>query len=102
MLLLIRHLSEEDAGSFGADPNSGLVQLPTGLADSSQKIASGCGKNQTGNFTVVGRGGLPRSPSELFRVNILIVDLVDIVIASTNQKTSVSALCSTSSTQNTP
>ncbi|BAY84322.1 filamentous hemagglutinin family outer membrane protein [Calothrix parasitica NIES-267] len=83
--------------TIGTDPNSGLVQLPTGLADSSQKIASGCGQNQTGKFTVVGRGGLPQSPSQLFRVNNPIVDLVN-VSNSGHLKTTVS---STSSIKNT-
>ena len=87
-----------EINTIGTDPNSGLVQLPTGLADSSKKIASGCGKNQTGNFTVVGRGGLPESPNKLFAVNNPIVDLVDMVPVSTNKKTSVSTASSLSST----
>lgn len=87
-----------EINTIATDPNSGLVQLPTGLADSSQKIASGCSKNQTGNFTVTGRGGLPESPNQLFAVNNPMVDLVDVVSASANQKTSVSAVSSTSST----
>ncbi|MBV6628184.1 MAG: S-layer family protein [Rivularia sp. (in: Bacteria)] len=77
--------------TIGTDPNSGLVQLPTGLADSSQKIASGCGKNQTGKFTVAGRGGLPESPNEMFAVNNPMVDLVDVVSNSANQNISVSS-----------
>ncbi|MEO0838929.1 MAG: S-layer family protein [Cyanobacteria bacterium J06643_5] len=84
--------------TIGTDPNSGLVQLPTGLADSSQKIASGCGQNQTGNFTVVGRGGLPQSPNKLFGFNNPIVNLVDVVSNSASQNNSVS---STSLIQNT-
>ena len=49
------------------DPNSGLVELPTGFVDASRLVAQGCGSSSAGGigeFTVTGRGGLPPSPEQ--------------------------------------
>lgn len=47
------------------DPNRGLGNLPTELADSSQQIAQTCSARQRQNsFVVTGRGGLSPDPTE--------------------------------------
>lgn len=48
----------------GVDPNSGLVELPVDLVDTSQQIAQGCSPNQESSFVVTGRGGIPTNPIE--------------------------------------
>ena len=60
------------------DPSRGLVALPTDVVDVSGLIASGCGAPQRiaqGQFIVTGRGGLPPSPSEPLRSNMIWNDL---------------------------
>ncbi|MBE9069515.1 S-layer family protein, partial [Leptolyngbya cf. ectocarpi LEGE 11479] len=48
---------------FGVDPDSGLVELPSGLAAASDRVVQGCtaGENQ---FVVTGRGGVPVAPTD--------------------------------------
>lgn len=46
------------------DPTSGLVELPTTIADSSRLIAQGCPANQGNSFVITGRGGLPPTPEQ--------------------------------------
>ena len=46
------------------DPTTGLVELPTDLADASQQIAQGCSANQGNSFVASGRGGLPPTPAQ--------------------------------------
>jgi filamentous hemagglutinin family protein len=49
------------------DPNNGLIELPEGLVDASQQIASSCkpgGTARRSSFTVTGRGGIAPSPVE--------------------------------------
>jgi filamentous hemagglutinin family protein len=49
------------------DPNSGLIELPEGLVDASQQIASSCKPGdiaRRNSFTVTGRGGIAPSPVE--------------------------------------
>jgi large exoprotein involved in heme utilization and adhesion len=50
--------------NIGVDPNSGLVQLPTNVIDSSGQITSACG-NPSGQFITTGRGGIPDNPNQL-------------------------------------
>ncbi|QHG19802.1 filamentous hemagglutinin N-terminal domain-containing protein [Nostoc sp. ATCC 53789] len=50
--------------NIGVDPNSGLVELPANVTDSSQQIASGCSLNQGSRFIVTGRGGVPQNPNQ--------------------------------------
>lgn len=45
--------------------NSGLVELPTDLLDSSSQIADRCAVARMNRFVSTGRGGLPSSPSQL-------------------------------------
>ncbi|MFN6461550.1 MAG: S-layer family protein [Nostoc sp. DedVER02] len=50
--------------TVGVDPNSGLVELPANVSDSSQQIASGCSANQGSSFVATGRGGIPQNPNQ--------------------------------------
>ncbi|MBE8965909.1 S-layer family protein [Nostocales cyanobacterium LEGE 12452] len=50
--------------NIGVDPNSGLVELPANVTDSSQQIASGCSPNQGSRFVATGRGGVPQNPNQ--------------------------------------
>nr|WP_236557000.1 S-layer family protein [Calothrix sp. PCC 7507] len=50
--------------NIGIDPNSGLIELPTNLTDSSQQIATGCSANQSSSFVATGRGGVPQNPTQ--------------------------------------
>jgi filamentous hemagglutinin family protein len=49
------------------DPDSGLVQLATDLADPSQQIATGCTNNTSSSFIATGRGGIPTNPTQELR-----------------------------------
>ncbi|MEA5580045.1 S-layer family protein [Nodularia harveyana UHCC-0300] len=53
-----------DINNFGVDPNSGLVELPANLVDSSQQIAAGCAETSGSSFVVTGRGGIPQNPTQ--------------------------------------
>ncbi|MEA5580040.1 filamentous hemagglutinin N-terminal domain-containing protein [Nodularia harveyana UHCC-0300] len=53
-----------DIDNFGIDLNSGLVELPTNLVDSSQKIAAGCAETSGSRFVATGRGGIPQNPTQ--------------------------------------
>ncbi|MBD2605516.1 S-layer family protein [Scytonema hofmannii FACHB-248] len=53
--------------NIGIDPNSGLIELPTNLTDSSQQIATGCSANQSSSFVATGRGGVPQNPNQEVR-----------------------------------
>ncbi|MCJ8279005.1 MAG: filamentous hemagglutinin, partial [Rivularia sp. ALOHA_DT_140] len=81
-----------DINTITTTPNSGLIELPNNLTNSSQKIAAKCGESRVNKFTVTGRGGLPESPNQLFRGGIILVDLVDLVPASKNQQNSISSI----------
>ncbi|WP_392482377.1 filamentous hemagglutinin N-terminal domain-containing protein [Nostoc sp. C110] len=50
--------------TIGVDPNSGLVELPANVVDSSQQIASGCSVNEGSTFVATGRGGVPQNPTQ--------------------------------------
>ncbi len=53
-----------DINNFGIDPNSGLVELPVNLTDSSQQIATGCSNTNGSSFVATGRGGIPQNPTQ--------------------------------------
>jgi filamentous hemagglutinin family protein len=53
--------------NIGIDPNSGLIELPTNLTDSSQQIATGCSTNTDSSFVATGRGGVPQNPTQEVR-----------------------------------
>jgi filamentous hemagglutinin family protein len=46
------------------DPSRGLAELPTGVVDASNEIATGCRGVQGSSFVVTGRGGLPPTPQQ--------------------------------------
>ena len=50
--------------NFGVDHNSGFVELPVSLTDSSQQITTGCSANQGSSFVATGRGGIPQNPTQ--------------------------------------
>ncbi len=55
------------------DPSRGLVELPSGLTDASQQIASSCnpGVRARGNsFSVTGRSGMAPSPTEPLQTEV--------------------------------
>ncbi|NEP54649.1 MAG: S-layer family protein, partial [Moorea sp. SIO3C2] len=54
-----------EINDFTTDPDSGLVELPSGLVDASTQIAKGCASNQGNTFIATGRGGFAASPTEL-------------------------------------
>ncbi|MEP0914366.1 filamentous hemagglutinin N-terminal domain-containing protein [Leptolyngbya sp. GB1-A1] len=53
-----------DVTTAGIDPTSGLVALPTDVADASGLIAQGCPADEGNSFVVTGRGGLPPTPEQ--------------------------------------
>ncbi|MBW4470620.1 MAG: filamentous hemagglutinin N-terminal domain-containing protein [Stenomitos rutilans HA7619-LM2] len=53
-----------DVITAGIDPTSGLVALPTDLADASGLIAQGCPADNGNSFVITGRGGLPPTPEQ--------------------------------------
>ncbi len=67
-----------DINNFGVDPNSGLVELPANVTDSSQQIATGCSANQGSSFVATGRGGIPQNPTQDVRSDRTWSDVRDI------------------------
>jgi filamentous hemagglutinin family protein len=53
-----------DINEFSLDPDTGIVELPAGLADTSDQIAQGCATDGESSFVATGRGGIPPSPNE--------------------------------------
>ncbi|MEL7244494.1 MAG: S-layer family protein, partial [Cyanobacteria bacterium J06573_2] len=80
-----------DINTITINPNSGLVELPTGLTDSSSKIKAGCSINLGNSFTATGRGGVPENPNQLFTVNNPVVNLIDFASTSKNNSNSISS-----------
>ncbi|MEA5551829.1 S-layer family protein [Anabaena cylindrica UHCC 0172] len=59
-----------DINNIGVDPNSGLVELPANLVDSSQKIAAGCADTSGSSFVATGRGGILQNPTQDVRSDV--------------------------------
>jgi filamentous hemagglutinin family protein len=53
-----------EINEFSLDPDTGIVELPTGLADASDQIAQGCAADGDSSFVATGRGGIPPSANE--------------------------------------
>jgi filamentous hemagglutinin family protein len=53
-----------EINEFSLDPDTGIVELPAGLADTSDQIAQGCATDGDSSFVATGRGGIPPSPNE--------------------------------------
>ena len=67
-----------EINNLSIDPSSGLVELTTGLADSSQQIATGCSSNTNSSFVATGRGGIPQNPNESVDMNSTWSDIRDL------------------------
>lgn len=50
---------------FSTEPDSGLVELPTGLVDSSDQISDSCASGTGNTFITTGRGGIAAAPTSL-------------------------------------
>ena len=74
-----------EINNVGVDPNSGLIELPANLSDSSQQIASGCDVNQGSSFVATGRGGIPQNPSQELRSDRTWSDIRDLSAYHTTQ-----------------
>ncbi len=62
--------------TLDAELSRGLVELPTSLTDSSQRIATGCAATARDNSLVFsGRGGLPENPDNTLRGQTLWYDV---------------------------
>ena len=72
-----------EINNVNIDPNSGLVELPSELTDSSQQIAQGCSSGNDNSFIATGRGGIPQNPSQLLNLNSTWSDIRDL---STSRK----------------
>lgn len=59
------------------DPSRGLIQLPINLVDPTRMIDRQCTANRKSqsSFIVTGRGGIPRSPTDPFEGDAVIIDL---------------------------
>mgnify|MGYP001795080051 CR=1 FL=1 len=55
------------------DPTSALEELPEGFTDPSQ-IKAGCAADGGNKFAETGRGGLPKSPQEVLRSQVVVED----------------------------
>lgn len=61
------------------DATAGLVELSSETTDTSDRIISGCGAAQGNSFTITGRGGIPESPTETLRSEMMWEDLRDLI-----------------------
>jgi filamentous hemagglutinin family protein len=74
------------------DPSSGLVQLPNNFTDASQQIISSCNPGSAArrsSFTVTGRGGIARSPIELFQSEVSTARWITLDTINTYQNSNV-------------
>ncbi|WP_427159768.1 filamentous hemagglutinin N-terminal domain-containing protein [Aliinostoc sp. HNIBRCY26] len=71
---------------IGVDQNFGLVDLPENFTDPSQKITSGCAASTDSSFVAIGRGGVPKNPSEDIRSDRTWSDMRDISRFRTTQQ----------------
>ena len=53
-----------EINNVNIDPNSGLVELPSELTDSSQQIAQGCSSGSDNSFVAIGKAGIPQNPQQ--------------------------------------
>ncbi len=72
------------------DPSHGLTTLPFNLSDPSRQISQSCGvggklSSRDSSFTILGRGGLPKSPSDELSSTQPLVELSELVPSSNNQ-----------------
>ncbi|WP_242054592.1 S-layer family protein [Nostoc sp. FACHB-190] len=67
-----------EINNVGVDPNSGLVELPANITDTSQQIATGCADTSGSSFVATGRGGIPQNPTQDIRSDRTWSDVRDI------------------------
>lgn len=72
------------------DPSRGLTTLPVNLTDPSKQISQSCGvggklSSRDNSFTILGKGGLPKSPSDELSSTQPLVELTELVPSSANQ-----------------
>jgi filamentous hemagglutinin family protein len=75
-------------------PESGLIELPEEVMDSSQQIAQTCATHSTSSFVSTGRGGIPESPVQAVRSGHVWSDLRDLSAmsqASSNRESVLSS-----------
>lgn len=89
--------SDIDASSkFGIDgqveitnPNGvekiAVVALPANVADTNKLVAASCSSNQSNEFVVTGKGGLPENPTETLRGQSAWIDLREMSTSSNKQ-----------------
>ncbi len=75
--------------NIGVDPNSGLVELPANVTDSSQQIATGCATDTGSSFVATGRGGIPQNPTQELRSDRTWSDVRDISAYGQNNSVTV-------------
>lgn len=61
------------------DPSTGLVELQGETTDAGDRAISGCGAAAGSSFTLTGRGGLPQSPTETLRADVIWEDTRSLV-----------------------
>ncbi|WP_353930155.1 filamentous hemagglutinin N-terminal domain-containing protein [Okeanomitos corallinicola TIOX110] len=69
---------------LSTDPNQGLIGLYSSVIDTNNQLAKGCNNSgkladEENKFTIIGSGGLPSSPDDLFTGTNPLVDLVELV-----------------------
>ncbi|MEO0839568.1 MAG: filamentous hemagglutinin N-terminal domain-containing protein [Cyanobacteria bacterium J06643_5] len=70
-----------EINNVNIDPNSGLVELPAELTDSSQQIAQGCSSGSNNSFVVTGKGGIPQNPQRYINSNQYWSDIRDLSVS---------------------
>ncbi|MEM1395736.1 MAG: S-layer family protein, partial [Cyanobacteria bacterium P01_H01_bin.150] len=60
------------------NPVNNLIQLPSNFENTS-KLQAGCRASTGQKFIVLGRGGLPQNPSNLFNGNQVLIQLIDLI-----------------------
>lgn len=89
------------------DPSHGLTALPINLIDPSRQISQTCGvggklSSHDSSFTVLGRGGLPKSPSDELSSPQPLVELAELLPSANNSAANNSANNSTFGLQTQP
>ena len=77
------------------DPSSGLVELPTELKDSSQKISQGCSSSSGNSFVATGRGGIPQNPNQSLNSHYSWSDIRDLSTLSKNNNIDIDEISET-------
>jgi filamentous hemagglutinin family protein len=69
------------------NPVSTLRALPTDVVDASQQIAQTCNADQTSQFVVTGRGGIPERPTHAIGIDRPWSDLRELNLSASDQAT---------------